>query len=59
MMRGPAGVIYKHFEEVTDPRINRGTKRVNSTSSRAASPLCQAIAEGFILDVLNTYTTSD
>lgn len=24
MVQGPAGVIYKHFEEVTDPRANRG-----------------------------------
>jgi len=23
-MTGPAGVIYKHFEKVTDPRVNRG-----------------------------------
>ena len=26
MMRGPAGVIYKHFEEVSDPPVNRGVK---------------------------------
>lgn len=25
MHEGPAGIIYKHFENVTDPRVNRGT----------------------------------
>lgn len=24
MTHGPAGIIYKHFEKVTDPRVNRG-----------------------------------
>lgn len=25
MHEGPAGIVYKHFEKVTDPRVNRGT----------------------------------
>ena len=24
MHTGPAGIVYKHFEKVTDPRANRG-----------------------------------
>lgn len=24
MPRGPAAVVYKHFEKVTDPRLDRG-----------------------------------
>lgn len=24
MLTGPAGIVYKHFEKIADPRANRG-----------------------------------